>query len=153
MARLVDVIETMIKTMLDENDGQATINRSILAERANCVPSQITYVISTRFSSGNGYIVESRRGGGGQITITRARPVGPEDYLRMIIEEIGFDLTQQQAKTFLANAVAVGAMSPKEGTAIMAAVSDRSLARIDSDIRSLVRADIFKNALLGLMIT
>ena len=97
MARLVDVIEAMIKDMIDENDGQATINRSILAEQANCVPSQITYVLSTRFS--------------------------------------------------------VGAMSSKEGAAIMAAVSDRSLAKVDSDIRSVVRADIFKNALLGLMIT
>ncbi|MCH4154145.1 MAG: CtsR family transcriptional regulator [Saccharofermentans sp.] len=152
MARLVDVIEAMIKDMLDENDGQATINRSMLAEQANCVPSQITYVLSTRFSSGNGYVVESRRGGGGQITITRARPVGPEDYLKLIVQEAGPDLTQQQAKTLIENAVAFGAMSPKEGTAIMAAVSDRSLARIDSDIRSVVRADIFKNALLGLMI-
>ena len=54
MARLVDVIEMMIKEMLDENDGSATISRSSLAERANCVPSQITYVLSTRFSTRNG---------------------------------------------------------------------------------------------------
>ncbi len=153
MARLVDVIEAMIKDMIDENDGQATINRSILAEQANCVPSQITYVLSTRFSSGNGYIVESRRGGGGQITITRVQHVGPNDYLKAIIDAIGDDITQSRAKTFLTNAVSVGAMSAKEGTAIMAAVSDRALARIDSDIRSVVRADILKNALLGLMIT
>ena len=149
MARLVDVIEAMIKDMIDENDGQATINRSILAEQANCVPSQITYVLSTRFSSGNGYIVESRRGGGGQITITRIRPVGPADYLKAIVDAMGDDITQ----TFLTNAVSVGAMNSKEGAAIMAAVSDRSLAKVDSDIRSVVRADIFKNALLGLMIT
>ena len=109
MARLVDVIEAMIKDMIDENDGQATINRSILAEQANCVPSQT-------------------------------------------LDAVGDDLTQSQAKTFLTNAVSVGAMSAKEGTAIMAAVSDRSLAKVDSDIRSVVRADIFKNALLGLMI-
>ena len=153
VARLVDVIEQMIKEMVDENDGTATICRSQLAEQANCVPSQITYVLSTRFSSGNGYIVESRRGGGGQITITRVRHVGPDDYLKAIIDAVGDDLTQSQAKTFLTNAVSVGAMSSKEGTAIMAAVSDRSLAKIDSDIRSVVRADIFKNALLGLMIT
>ena len=152
MARLVDVIETMIKDMIDENDGQATINRSILAEQANCVPSQITYVLSTRFSSGNGYIVESRRGGGGQITITRIQHLGPDDYLKATLDAVGDDLTQSQAKTFLTNAVSVGAMSAKEGTAIMAAVSDRSLAKVDSDIRSVVRADIFKNALLGLMI-
>ena len=153
MARLVDVIEAMIKDMIDENDGQATINRSILAEQANCVPSQITYVLSTRFSSGNGYIVESRRGGGGQITITRVNHVGPAEYLKAIIDSVGDDLSQQQAKNLLTNAVTVGAMTSKEGTAIMAAVSDRALARVDSDIRSVLRADIFKHALLGLMVT
>ena len=89
MARLVDVIEQMIKAMIDENDGQAVISRSQLAEQANCVPSQITYVLSTRFSSGNGYIVESRRGGGGQITITRVSHAGPEHYLQAILDAVG----------------------------------------------------------------
>ena len=54
VARLVDVIEQMIKEMVEENDGTATICRSQLAEQANCVPSQITYVLSTRFSGGSG---------------------------------------------------------------------------------------------------
>ena len=152
MARLVDVIEQMIKAMIDENDGQAVISRSQLAEQANCVPSQITYVLSTRFSSGNGYIVESRRGGGGQITITRVSHTGPSNYLQALLDAVGDDLSQQQAKTLLTNAVSVGAITPREGTTIMAAVSDRALAKVDSDIRAVLRADIFKNALLGLMI-
>ena len=95
MARLVDVIEQMIKAMIDENDGQAVISRSQLAEQANCVPSQITYVLSTRFSSGNGYIVESRRGGGGQITITRVSHAGPEHYLQAILDAVGKDAAYQ----------------------------------------------------------
>ena len=150
MARLVDVIEQMIKNMIEENDGQAVISRSQLAEQANCVPSQITY--TTRFSSGNGYIVESRRGGGGQITITKVSHAGPEHYLQAIVDAVGDDLSQQQARTLLTNAVSVGAITPKEGTAIMAAVSDRALAKVDSDIRAVLRADVFRNALLGLMI-
>ncbi|MCQ2528306.1 MAG: CtsR family transcriptional regulator [Saccharofermentans sp.] len=152
MARLVDVIELMIKEMIEENNGSATISRSMLAEKANCVPSQITYVLSTRFSSGNGYIVESRRGGGGQITITRVQPMSKRDYIRSVLEEVGMDITQQQAKILLTNAVNVGAISGREGTVVMAAVSDRALARIDSDIRSVVRAEIFKNAMLALMV-
>lgn len=152
MARLVDVIELMIKEMIEENNGSATISRSMLAEKANCVPSQITYVLSTRFSSGNGYIVESRRGGGGQITITRVQPMSKRDYIRSVLEEVGMDITQQQAKILLTNAVSVGAISGREGTVVMAAVSDRALARIDSDIRSVVRAEIFKNAMLALMV-
>ena len=152
MARLVDVIEMMIKEMLDENDGSATISRSSLAERANCVPSQITYVLSTRFSPGNGYIVESRRGGGGQITITRVQHLSKRDYIRSVLDSVGDDLTQQQAKTLLQNTVACGAISAREGTAVMAAVSDRALGKVDTDVRSVVRADVFKNAMLGLML-
>ena len=152
MARLVDVIEMMIKEMLDENDGSATISRSMLAEKANCVPSQITYVLSTRFSPGNGYIVESRRGRGGQISITRVRHLSKRDYIGSVLDSVGDDLTQQQAKTLLQNTVACGAISAREGTAVMAAVSDRALAKVDTDIRSVVRADVFKNAMLGLML-
>ncbi|MCQ2516376.1 MAG: CtsR family transcriptional regulator [Saccharofermentans sp.] len=152
MARLVDVIESMIKEMLDENNGSATISRSVLAERANCVPSQVTYVLSTRFSTGNGYIVESRRGGGGQITISRVQPMSADDYLTAMIAEVGDNLSQQEAKILLANAVQVGAMKSREATALMAALSDRSLAKVDTDIRAVVRADIFKNALCGLML-
>ena len=147
MASRVEVIAQMVMDVIAENVGQAVISRSQLAEQANCVPSQITYVLSTRFSSGNGYIVESRRGGGGQITIT-----GPEHYLQAILDAVGDDLSQQQARTLLTNAVSVGAITPREGTAIMAAVSDRALSKVDSDIRSVLRADIFRNALLGFMI-
>jgi len=152
MARLVDVIEEMIKELVDENNGSCTINRSQLAERANCVPSQVTYVLSTRFSTGNGYIVESRRGGGGQITITRVQYMTEEDYLHQMISSIGNDMTQQQAKNLLTSAVSCGALQPKEGALIMSAVSDRALAKIEPDIRSVVRADIMKNAILALMI-
>ncbi|SCW46268.1 transcriptional regulator CtsR [Ruminococcaceae bacterium YRB3002] len=151
MARLVDVIEEMIKELVDENNGSCTINRSQLAERANCVPSQVTYVLTTRFGSGNGYIVESRRGGGGQITITRAVYMTGEEYLNKMVEAIGPDLTQQQAKNLLVSAVAQGVLSAKDGNVIMAAVSDRALARIEPDIRSRVRADIMKNAILALI--
>ncbi len=120
MARLVDVIEMMIKEMLDENDGSATIS--------------------------------SRRGGGGQITITRVQHLSKRDYIRSVLDSVGDDLTQQQAKTLLQNTVACGAISAREGTAVMAAVSDRALAKVDTDIRSVVRADVFKNAMLGLML-
>lgn len=153
MARLVDVIEEMIKKLVDENNGSCTINRSQLAERANCVPSQVTYVLTTRFSSGNGYIVESRRGGGGQITITRAQYMTGEDYLNRMIDSIGSDMTQQQAKNLLTSAVSCGAITAKEGTLIMTAVSDRALAKVEPDVRSVVRADIIRNAILALMIT
>ena len=60
--RISDIIENFIKDML-ENDKQAIIQRNDLAEQFNCVPSQINYVISTRFTPIQGYYVESQRGG------------------------------------------------------------------------------------------
>ena len=151
MARLVDVIEMMIKEMIDENNGSATISRSDLAEKANCVPSQVTYVLSTRFSTGNGYIVESRRGGGGRITITQVKPLSKREYIGSVIGSVGDSITSQEAVILLKNTMKCGAITPREGMAVMSAVSDRALAKVDTDIRSAVRADIFKNALLSLM--
>ena len=68
-----DIIAAFIRESLEETDGVLELQRSDLAERFNCVPSQINYVMSTRFSPEHGYIVESRRGGGGYIRIRRAK--------------------------------------------------------------------------------
>lgn len=151
MARLVDVIEMMIKEMLEENDGSTVINRSLLAERANCVPSQITYVLSTRFTNGHGYIVESRRGGGGQIMIRRVNPMSKGDYIKSVIDQVEGDLTQEQARTLLRSLVDCEAINSKDAALVMATVSDRALAKVTPEGRSIVRADILKNALLVLM--
>ena len=67
MAKISDMIEDLINQMIQDNSGSVEISRNELAEQLNCVPSQITYVISTRFTNGQGYVVESRRGGGGSI--------------------------------------------------------------------------------------
>ena len=152
MARLVDVIEMMIKQMLEENDGSIVVNRSMLADKANCVPSQITYVLSTRFTNGNGYIVESRRGGGGQIYIRKVQQLSKHDYIQNVIDEVSNELTQEQARMLLQNMVGAGAITAREGVIVMSTVSDRALAKVDSIIRSEVRADIFRNSLLALMV-
>ena len=68
--RISDVIEEFIKEMFSEDDS-IEIQRNDLAEYFNCVPSQINYVIATRFKPSQGYYVESKRGGGGHIKITK----------------------------------------------------------------------------------
>ena len=151
MARLVDVIEMMIKEMLDENKGAAVINRSDLAERVNCVPSQITYVISTRFTNGQGYIVESRRGGGGQIRISRVQRMPASSYLMHSINSLGDTISQQEAEIFLLNFMDYGVMDEKTARLIKAAISDKALSGIDSDKKASVRMDIFKNMLISLI--
>ncbi|MBR5936802.1 MAG: CtsR family transcriptional regulator [Clostridiales bacterium] len=151
MARLVDVIEMMIKEMLDENNGAAVISRSDLAERVNCVPSQITYVISTRFTNGQGYIVESRRGGGGQIRISRVHQMPKTSYLMHTINSLGESISQQEAEIFLMNFLDYGVIDQQTARLIKAAISDRVLSGIDADKKAYVRMDIFKNMLTSLI--
>lgn len=69
--RMSDLVAKYITEMLDEQNGSAEIQRNELAGNLGCVPSQINYVITSRFTPEQGYIVESRRGGGGYIRISR----------------------------------------------------------------------------------
>ena len=73
MAKISNSIEDFLLAMLKEAEGSLEIQRSLLAERFDCAPSQINYVLTTRFTPYKGYYVESRRGGGGFIRITKVR--------------------------------------------------------------------------------
>ena len=99
-----DVIASFIQSALDETDGVLELQRSDLAQRFNCVPSQINYVISTRFSPEHGYIVESRRGGNGYIRITRVR-TDRETLLMHVINSIGDELDAASARAIVQNLV------------------------------------------------
>ena len=83
-----DLIASFIRDSLDDANGVLELQRNDLAERFHCVPSQINYVMSTRFSPEHGYIVESRRGGGGYIRITRVQVDRPT-LLMSVINSIG----------------------------------------------------------------
>lgn len=151
MARLSDIIECMIKQMIEDNNGSAVISRSVLAERVNCVPSQITYVLSTRFTNGQGYLVESRRGGGGQIRIARIQRVSIADYLMHTINSLGEDLSQQQAEIYLQNFLDYKIVQIKQAQLMKAALSDKALVAVEADKKAIVRMDIFKNMLISLL--
>ena len=98
--RLSEVIEQYIKDMFSDNDDFVEFGRNELAQYFNCVPSQINYVISTRFNPEKGYYVESRRGGGGNIKIKRIN-VTKDKYVMHIIKSINHDLTQQDAELLI----------------------------------------------------
>ena len=85
--RMSDIIEDFIKELLEEKDEAIEIQRNELAEHFNCVPSQINYVISTRFKPSQGYYVESKRGGGGHILIKKVTNT-KEDYILHIIRRL-----------------------------------------------------------------
>lgn len=143
-----DLIAGFLQECLDETgDGVLEVQRSDLAQRFNCVPSQINYVMSTRFSPERGYIVESRRGGNGYIRITRVR-VDRETLLMHVINSLGSQVDLPSAKAILGNLVHSGALEEELGRTILAAVGDKALAAVPRDLRDQVRADILKNVLI-----
>ena len=154
MARLSDIIESFIKQTLSDAEGVAEIQRNELAIRFNCVPSQINYVISTRFTNDRGYFVESRRGGGGFIRISRVNVTAGDisGYLMHIVSAIGGRIGQQDADAFIRNFVDYEIIEPREAGLMRAAVSDKILLRIPLPERDAIRADILKNMLTVLAV-
>jgi len=146
--KLSNIIEEFIKEMLAEN-REVELQRNELANRFNCVPSQINYVISTRFSPERGYSVESRRGGGGYIRITRTAPEN-ENYILHIIETIGNHISASSSTAVLQELYNSDLISHKEAKIIMAALSDSSLI-IQRPERDIVRAKMLKNILINLV--
>ena len=125
-----DLIAGFIQEALDETDGVLELQRSDLAQRFGCVPSQINYVMSTRFSPERGYIVESRRGGNGYIRITRVQ-VDRQTLMMHVINSLGSSVDLASARAILSNLVQSGALEKTVGQALLAAVGDKALVRIN----------------------
>lgn len=146
--RMSDIIEEFIKDLFDEENKAIEIQRNELAEHFNCVPSQINYVISTRFKPSQGYYVESKRGGGGHITIKKVNSQ-KEDYLMHIIKSIEERLTSNEVDIFINDFLSYGILDGKEAKLLKVATSDNVL-RLPKEIKDEVRARIFKNMLLNI---
>ena len=146
--RMSDMIEEFIKELFNEDDDYIEIQRNDLAEHFNCVPSQINYVISTRFKPSQGYYVESRRGGGGHITIKKVNNT-KDDYIMHIINNIGQNLTSNEVDILISDFLSYNIIEKKEAKLLKVATSDTVLG-LPKDITDEVRARIFKNMLLNL---
>ena len=143
-----DVIASFLQDSLAEaEDGVLEVQRSDLAQRFNCVPSQINYVMSTRFSPERGYIVESRRGGNGYIRITRVQ-VDRQTLLMHVINSLGDQVDLSSARAILSNLVQAGALEENTGRSLLAAVGDKALGAVPREVRDTVRADIMKQVLI-----
>ncbi len=152
MARLSDIIEAFIKQMINDTDGSIEIQRNELASYFKCVPSQINYVIDTRFNNERGYYVESRRGGGGYIKIKRVNIKRPGNYLMHIISSMGENISQQSAEVFINNFIDYDVITVREGLILRAAMSDKVLGCVPIQHRDTLRADILKNTLASLLV-
>ena len=145
-----DLIAGFIHETLSEMNGSAELQRSELASRFKCVPSQINYVISTRFSPEHGYIVESRRGGGGFIRITRVH-MEPERLIMHTVNTIGDEIDLNSAAALMANLLQSGAINENEAKLLMAALGDRALRPVPAVLRDAVRASVYKQMLVNIM--
>ncbi len=146
--QLSNIIEAWIKEMIQSQNGEVELKRNELAGHFNCVPSQINYVISTRFSPERGYIVESRRGGGGYIKIQQVLPK-EGGALMHIVNMIGDKIGDRDAQVLVRNCYDYDLISEKEAKIILAALSERSIPVAQPE-RDILRARIFKNILLAL---
>lgn len=152
MASLSDIIENFIKQLITDTNGSIEIQRNELANHFNCVPSQINYVISTRFTTDRGYYVESRRGGGGHVKIKRINITRPGNYLMHIVSSMGTSISQQSAEVFINNFIDYNVISEREGLIMRAAVSDKVIGGIPMPDRDILRATQLKNMILSLLV-
>ena len=147
--RMSDMIEEFIKELFEEDD-YIEIQRNDLAEHFKCVPSQINYVISTRFKPSQGYYVESKRGGGGHISIRKINTT-KSNYLMHTISSIGDRITSQEVDIFLSNFLSYSVVTEKEAKLLKVATSDNVLI-VPQNIKDELRARIFKNMLINLVV-
>ena len=149
--KISDVITEQILKLMDESDkNTAEIQRNELASKIGCVPSQINYVISSRFIPENGYIVESRRGGGGYIRITRVK-VDRTAAIMHIVNSIGNDLNDTTARVLLENSVHAGLITKESAKLIYSAMSSNVMAHIPVLLRDEIRAVTMKQMLISLL--
>lgn len=149
MANISDIIEIFIKDLLGEaNDQVIEIQRNELANYFKCAPSQINYVLTTRFSIDKGYMIESRRGGGGFIKIIQ-KDMAKDRYIEGLMVEVGNSIGRLKAIQIIQMLYKKNIIAPMEVEIMKAAVSDRSI-QSPINIKNEIRANILKNMMLAL---
>lgn len=147
-----DFIERYLKKMMQQSQtGIVELQRSELAELFQCVPSQINYVISTRFSFDHGYIVESKRGGGGYIRIRKVQLDDDAPVLR-IVKSLGNAMSQREAEGVVERLASEDVITAREA-AMMRAVIHRDSLLVDLPLRDELRARLLGQMLIALVMS
>ncbi|MNO60728.1 Transcriptional regulator CtsR [compost metagenome] len=151
MRNISDIIEKYLKSILHESpEGAVEIQRNDLADKFSCVPSQINYVISTRFTVEKGYLVESKRGGGGYIRIRKIELPGPVSLHTHLHQTIGDEIGQTMAEGLIYQLEEARFISRREARLMRAAVS-REVLMVKLPYRDQIRAQIMKAMLISLL--
>ena len=147
--RLSDAIEQFIKTMLTQDEHEVELKRNELAEYFGCAPSQINYVLATRFTPDHGYIIESRRGGGGYIRIFRMQQDTSQQLLYLLNERIGDSIDQLSAGHLIQQMHEREIITPNEAALMNAAISQQALSLpVTTDMKNALRARILRTMLM-----
>lgn len=149
MAKLSNSIEEFLNSLLEDADGILEIQRSKISDRFNCAPSQINYVLTTRFTPYKGYYVESRRGGGGYIRIVRVEIKNKNRMEKIFNDEIGDSITKDKSDQIIEELKNLEYISARESELLKVLLSDRSLAKAEN--KNELRADILKNIMLVIL--
>jgi transcriptional regulator CtsR len=150
VSKLSDIIEDFINELMDANSNSVIeIQRNLLAQQFDCSPSQINYVLTTRFNNDRGYIIESRRGGGGYIRIFKVETSRYDDFDIILNETIGNSITINKAFDLIDRLIERGIIANKGQNLMKRTLSDRALNRVSYDDRNKIRADLLKEMILA----
>jgi len=144
MRNISDIIEGYLKQILElDEQGLIEIKRSELADKFQCVPSQINYVINTRFTAERGYLVESKRGGGGYIRIVRVESHSKKDLFEELEQYIRNEVSQSTGENIVYRLLDEGIVTKREAKLMLAAL-DRTTLNIPLPVRDEIRARILQ---------
>jgi len=142
MKNISDIIEAYLKTVLNQSEKEIVIiKRSEVADKFQCVPSQINYVINTRFTTEKGYVVESKRGGGGYIRIAKVKLYEHAQIIDQLIDLIEEKLPQQMAENMILRLAEEEIVNTREAK-LMLSVIDRSVICTELPLRDQIRAQL-----------
>ncbi|MGN0458273.1 MAG: CtsR family transcriptional regulator [Eubacterium sp.] len=145
--KMSDMIADVILDMFDDNSSTVQIQRNDLANQIGCVPSQINYVITSRFTPEAGYRIESRRGGGGYILITRAE--SKDDAIMGFINSIGDSIDERTARVHIYNANFQKLIDDKASKILASSMLDSNFKGLPKEYANIIRARQLKQMLLA----
>lgn len=146
MAQLSDSIERFIKELMSE-DAHVELRRNELAQHFGCAPSQINYVLATRFSVDHGYLIESRRGGGGYVRIVRMHPREEGNLLDALLKRVGNSIDEDTTNAIIQHLRDNRLVTANEA-ALMRAATARNALSLPVSGKDVLRAAVFKNLLI-----
>ena len=149
MPNVSDIIEEFILSTMGNSDD-INLSRNELAGFFNCAPSQINYVLTTRFNLNRGYVIQSQRGGGGFIKIVKLKNFDNNYVYKIIDETLNKEISYKDALYVLEDLANKSFITLEQATTISYALTDKALSN-PIKIEGTLRANILKSFLINVM--